>query len=607
MSFAAIRASDLVLVAPSGEIVEGEGMITGVPYHDAVQRARPGIVGIAHAFHAKVWSAFGRVLDPITAHGQLTALAAGQPIIPAAPMKDTASRARAEVGAWLGLLPLWDRIVRGEPDLLDQRTSPGCGRKCYVPAMSWSRLYLFTALPLVLLLVLLMPLGEPPDEAAHIARAASLLRGELIGHRIDELHPIDHTPVRLGVVTINRGYLAPLFHLPSMQQAPNKLIERATLRRTYGAPWSGETGEVDASNTASYAPLFYGPAAIGLALGGIAGPPAAAVFVARLMNALACILAGAWALRLAGRTRPFLFALLLLPMSVQLDAAVNQDGLLIAAAVLAAAMLPRGGRFYWGGVAALAAVALAKPAYLPLTLAALVPLDGGAWRLRHAAGFALACVPALAWSALAAAVAVVPFWRPAYTPGPLWPGDPTLLLHATDMAAQLRVLLADPARLVTLPWSTLATHKIDFALSTIGILASLDLFMPRWLYAAWVIAGALAATAVLLPHRPARPHAAFSTALASLAVLCGAGVAVWAVLILQYLSWTTVGSPVIEGTQGRYFIPILAIAALAIPACATSGTANCRLRLALTLPVAAVACIGVVVVPAMVVLRYYVA
>ena len=52
------------------------------------------------------------------ATGQLLAQAAGQPIIP-----ETAARAgrtpeRAEVSAWLSFLPLWDRIVQEEPDVL---------------------------------------------------------------------------------------------------------------------------------------------------------------------------------------------------------------------------------------------------------------------------------------------------------------------------------------------------------------------------------------------------------------------------------------------------------------------------------------------------------
>lgn len=193
MSFAHIRASDLILVAPDGRVVEGEGMVnlSGVPYHDRIQAARPDVVGIAHAhaFHAKVWSAFGQVLPPITAdaaglhddqvvfqprrpqdqpveegrkvvadqavaalgersvliwqnHGhwtvantvegaawrfiafddaaraQLLAQAAGQPIIPDATPRGGRTADRAEVGALLSFLPLWDRVVREEPDLL---------------------------------------------------------------------------------------------------------------------------------------------------------------------------------------------------------------------------------------------------------------------------------------------------------------------------------------------------------------------------------------------------------------------------------------------------------------------------------------------------------
>ena len=194
MAFTAIRASDLLLVNPAGDVVQGEGMVnlSGVPYHDAIQQARPEVVGIAHAhsFHAKVWSSLARVLDPITADaaafhddqvvfnprrapgksyeedrdsvvaqavgalgdrnvliwqnhglwtvgatveaaawrfimfenaaaGQLMAEAVGGVVNPATPARSPEARARAEVGAWLSFLPLWDRIVHEEPDLLD--------------------------------------------------------------------------------------------------------------------------------------------------------------------------------------------------------------------------------------------------------------------------------------------------------------------------------------------------------------------------------------------------------------------------------------------------------------------------------------------------------
>lgn len=194
MSFSEIRASDLLLVSPDGDVVQGDGMVnlSGVPYHDLAQQARPEIVGVAHAhsFHAKIWSAFGRTLDPITAdatllhgdqvlfeprrpagksledgraevatqfvaalgerniliwqnhglwtvgstveaaawrfiafenaaRGQLMAEAAGQPIVPQVPPLQPENRHRAEVSAWLSFLPLWDRVTREEPDLLD--------------------------------------------------------------------------------------------------------------------------------------------------------------------------------------------------------------------------------------------------------------------------------------------------------------------------------------------------------------------------------------------------------------------------------------------------------------------------------------------------------
>jgi L-ribulose-5-phosphate 4-epimerase len=194
MDFSTIRASDLLLVNPAGEVVEGEGMVnlSGVPYHDEIQKARPEIVGIAHAhsFYAKTWSALARTVDPITAdaaaldddqvvfkpqrdpsktyeadrasvvaqavaalgarniliwqnHGlwtcgatveaaawrfilfeeaarsQLMAEAVGGVFVPQSTPKSPEARARAEVSAWLSFLPMWDRITREEPDLLD--------------------------------------------------------------------------------------------------------------------------------------------------------------------------------------------------------------------------------------------------------------------------------------------------------------------------------------------------------------------------------------------------------------------------------------------------------------------------------------------------------
>lgn len=68
--FGHIRVSDLLLVNPDGEIVEGEGSLNLAAFaiHAALHKARPDVVAAAHAhsLYGKAWSSLGRLLDPLT-------------------------------------------------------------------------------------------------------------------------------------------------------------------------------------------------------------------------------------------------------------------------------------------------------------------------------------------------------------------------------------------------------------------------------------------------------------------------------------------------------------------------------------------------------------
>lgn len=70
LHFGHVRASDLLLVGPDGEVVEGEGRINpaGFAIHSAVHEARPDVVAAAHthSLHGRAWSTLGRPLAPIT-------------------------------------------------------------------------------------------------------------------------------------------------------------------------------------------------------------------------------------------------------------------------------------------------------------------------------------------------------------------------------------------------------------------------------------------------------------------------------------------------------------------------------------------------------------
>jgi ribulose-5-phosphate 4-epimerase/fuculose-1-phosphate aldolase len=191
MNFRHVRVSDLVLVGPDGEVVEGDRPVNraAVVIHAAVHDARPDIVAAAHAHsvHGKAWSALGRPLDPVTQdacvffedhvvvaegggrvvfekeggealarglgphkaaihrnHGhftvgqtvdeaawwfitmerscqaQLLAEAAGTPhLIDADDARYTRDQTASPLAGWLSFQPLWDDIVRTDPDLFD--------------------------------------------------------------------------------------------------------------------------------------------------------------------------------------------------------------------------------------------------------------------------------------------------------------------------------------------------------------------------------------------------------------------------------------------------------------------------------------------------------
>lgn len=474
------------------------------------------------------------------------------------------------------------------------------------PALPWlPRLFVLVALPSVLVMALLFPIGEGPDEATQTARAASVLRGQWIGRRVQIPHPSDGAPVLVAGVDINPGYLLPFLGLPSLPLQARKPVTLDAVQAAAASRWPKERVFVEASNTASYLPLFYLPAAAGMGMAALVrAGPMETILAGRVANALSCVLAGYLVLRLARRGRPALFALVTLPMTLHLAATINQDGLLIAAAALAAALLPQAGGRYWAGVVALACVVAAKPPYLPLAAAALVPLDGASWQTRRHGAACLAVVAAgLAWAGAAAAFAAVPFLRAPYHPGPLWPG-PDLLLHAAGPAAQFQVLLHRPALFLRLPLDTLTLGWRYLASTAVGVFASLDFYMPAWFYRVWyaALAAAALAAAVMAGGQagPSTPRPWASLALAAAAASCLVGL-----ILLQYLTWTEVGHATVDGVQGRYLLPVLAILVPALPTLRLPAPADGVARTVLSAPAVAAGLLGLGVLPVLIVLRYY--
>lgn len=428
----------------------------------------------------------------------------------------------------------------------------------------WCLAYLCLCAPVCIALALIVPLGEVADEPAHLARAAALMQGDLVGHRESVRYSDGTTHVAAGVRI-------------------DPALERAILSRPkdFGGTLSPEERVPDGRGrvfvpiytVATYPPLLYAPGAVGLAAGRILGlAPEVCLYLGRLANATATLALSLAALALASRGRAALFALLALPMTLSLAASFNQDALIIALAALAAALLtprapagPRSRLRLSGAILSLALVFLAKPPYAPLAAMLLVPLprggDGSDGLIPHLArrlaAAVLAVLPAAIWTIAAAAFVATPVPRYAYEAGPLWSGPRPAVFDATDPKAQGQVLLEKPARLLTLPghFLTAIKHLTVLAKGTVGIFGWLDRPLPDFLYGIWALA--LVAPLLLL-RRGVPPPLPERLILPAAALAC-----LWLVLLSQYLTWTNVGEDRIQGPQGRYLLPLVPMLVLA--------------------------------------------
>ena len=459
-------------------------------------------------------------------------------------------------------------------------------------------LFLLVAGQLGVFLALSVPLGQVPDETAHIIRADSLRHGEILGHR--ELLPgVDGRPHPQQGLDGDPG-------LQMAGAAPT--LTEAGWREAKAQPWFGPRF-VSTGTIASYWPIFYAPAAAGIGLAKAAGEsPFNAFRVARMANLAAFLLLGTAALLLARRGQALLFCTLSVPMTLDLAASVNQDGLIIAASALAAALLTvphQAGQRIWNDLPRLAAaallgsVAMAKPPYLPLLGLLLLPFppwrQRRVWLERLGLG-ALAMAATLAWTGITLHGVATPGIRIPAEAGPLWPGPRPAVFSGTDMPAQLRVLLAKPTRLVTLPWHSLR-HDRQIWREAVGVLGILNVLLPPWLYQLWALALAAAALADMLGRRADAAVLPWRQAAWPLLCIAVTGLGVY---LSQYLTWSPVGNALIDGVQGRYVLPLLPVLALALPSLPDQP----RLRAALTTSPAAACLAGAAAVP-LVVIRFY--
>ena len=435
-----------------------------------------------------------------------------------------------------------------------------------------AKLFIIYGLLAVALLAMNMPPYQNVDEVSHFLRADAVSRGGLIGIPVPQ-------GGGGGIVDDGIGQSARLYEYLKFrpdQKVTRAVAEPAKLFR------SGDAEVLNGfANTAIYPPVLYAPAAAGIWMGNLLGLPVVQTLVlARLSTGVIAVALAAAAIIIAGPSAPFLFAVLTLPMSLALMASVSQDALILPLSAIAAALFYRigtgavtGPRLFWLFCMALVPVAMARPPYAPLALLAL--LVPGRTRAMRLAGASLILGCTLVWVEVASNVT-----------GIMLPSG----VHPIEQAAGL---LRDPLGIFSLFFSTLRVFGDILFRGFIGQIGWLDVQLPRFYN--WLAVLQLTLVSVLVAR--AVRIAPILQITATLILLASAG----AIFAIQYLSWTPVGALVIDGVQGRYFLPL---ALLSVPVLTSAGAAPAPLR-SLQFLVAIFPVLSIAIVMRAIVTRYY--
>lgn len=395
-----------------------------------------------------------------------------------------------------------------------------------------------------LFFTLVTPPFQAPDENQHYMKALLLSEGGVLTTQHGEA---------IGAVLPRAAIDLHAVDFPTDVPATVRRFDAAKLGNSWNADAS-RPGTVFAEfpNVASYAPTLYAPGAAGLLIGDALGLPQLGRFYAgRIVNALVALVLLIAALRLLPFGRMAMLGTALLPTfayqigSMSPDAVINGMGFLGLALALRVGFMDRGSA---GLVLAAPLLALAKGVYLPLMAAGLrwpqYRRDMRMWLVLGA--MALGAAAFIGWMKYSGGSQALYHIMSRKT------GESVL---TAPLADQLAVILNDPVGYVRILTSSVIERAPVYALQIVGRFGWNAILLPL---IAYPLAAVMLAAAIL-----SGAEARFGGAQRLWWLAVAGGVAVL-VETAMYLTGTPPGADFIQGTQGRYFLPILPLVLLAL-------------------------------------------
>jgi uncharacterized membrane protein len=292
-----------------------------------------------------------------------------------------------------------------------------------------------------------------------------------------------------------------------------------------------------------YTPLAYAPQTMVAKIAQLTNArPFVTFYAGRVINLLAALMVLVAAMRIAPAHRNVIAAVALLPMAMYQLASWSADVPTFAAAVFLTALLLRAVEREAAMTAREAiaiavmstVVALCKPVYfLIAALAVAIPRR----RFRSARERVGVIVMVFVAIAIGVGSSMATARQARFNARINLPIDPR---------GQAQCLAADPLRFATVAFNDLRANGTAYVEEMAGRLGMMDLKLPP------VIIWTEIALLILIALAGPRPRIA-RRAIELLIVAATIG----GVLLSQYLIWSIICGPAIEGVQGRYFLPIL--------------------------------------------------
>lgn len=398
------------------------------------------------------------------------------------------------------------------------------------------KLFVIIGIVFGIIFLLITPPFQIPDEASHFYRAFQVSEGQIMAEKQQNIVG-GLLPKSIGTTML--AYNDIPFH-PEVKQKPEKtfaLLDLPLNSQDRALAWF--------PNTSLYSPIPYLPQAVGIAIGRLfAFSPLILMYLGRFTNLLFWLIFGYLSIKITPVLKWTFFLLLLTPMylflaaSLSADVTTNSISFLLIATILNYALVESRkikNVDIFKIVVLSICLTLSKQAYFPIVLLfLLIPIRKiGVKKYFFTFGFILlGCIAATsAWSSLTKKL-YVPI-QPNISPN-----------------QQLAVVFDNtPTHFFSILLNTLSLYGRNFINNFIGTLGWLDTPLPVFFIQSYIVL----LFVVSLVNGRKDIVISFNR---KLIILLTFLLNIFLIFLLMYLAGTPVGANLIEGTQGRYFIPV---------------------------------------------------